>query len=137
MPTPSRRSAMGRGSVATGSHAIVAHAQLREHLGRAAVPRGDERVADVAQVLHADATGKEPRRGEVAKTIKEGDPRGIDGLGARRPRDVVEQGGALRHAGGDERGAEAVVARAIEPGLPAALRGPWLRAIDSHEVHEL
>src|SRR5204862_239067 len=65
----------------------VRDAQLRERLRRAALPLGDERVADVAQVLHAQLARVESRSREIAEAVEEGDARRVLGLRLLRPCD--------------------------------------------------
>src|SRR5213083_1336643 len=98
----------------------VAHPELRERLGRAALPLGDERVADVAQVLHAQLAREEPRRREIAEAIEEGDASRVLALCLLGPGDVVQERGPFGVGAGEERLAVAVVTLVIEPGQAAA-----------------
>src|SRR6266513_26539 len=142
-PTPSRRSAIGLPLPPSPAFSPspasrpVAHPQLRQRLGRAALPLGDERVADVTQVLHTQLAREEPRSREIADAVEEGDARRVLALRLLGPCDVVQQRGAFGVGAGDERLAVAVVALVIEPGQAAAQRRLQLRVIAQHEVHEL
>src|SRR2546430_16849924 len=115
----------------------VRDAQLRERLRRAALPLGDERVADVAQVLHAQLARVESRSREIAEAVEEGDARRVLGLRLLKPCDIVQQRGAVGVGTGEEGLAEAVVALVIEPGQAPANRRLQVRIVAQHEVHEL
>src|ERR1700739_1612268 len=88
----------------------VAHAELVQRLWRAALPLGDERVADVTQVLHAQLAREEARGREVPEAVEEGDAGGMPERGLLGPRDVVQQGGPLGITRCDEGLAPAIVA---------------------------
>src|SRR5207253_5336960 len=88
----------------------VRDAQLRERLRGTALPLGDERVADVAQVLHAQLAREEPRSREIAEAVEAGDARRVLSLRLLGPGDVVQQRGPFGVGAGDERLAVAVVA---------------------------
>src|SRR5439155_26245569 len=83
-------------AVLHGFSVLITYAELGERFRRAALPLGDEGVADVAQILHADATREEPRGGQVAERVEERHSSGVLWLGLAWPRDVVQHGGALR-----------------------------------------
>src|SRR5438128_935252 len=142
-PTPSRRavttSALPPSPAFSPSPASspVAHPELRERLGRTALPLADERVADVTQVLHARLAREEPRGREIAEAVEEGDTCRVLALRLLGPRDVLQQPGAFGVGAGDERLAVAVVALVIEPGQAAAHRRLQVRIVAEHEVHEL
>src|SRR6267143_4670720 len=115
----------------------VFDAELGERFRGTALPLGEERVADVAEVLDADPAREEPRGGEVAEAVEEGDAGGVLGLRLLRPGDGVEHRAALGVGAGDERLAVAVVAAAVEPGQPPADRRLQVGIVAEHEVHEL
>src|SRR5207249_4367266 len=115
----------------------VTHSQFRERLRGTALPLGDERVADVAQVLHAQLAREEPRSREIAEAVEAGDARRVLSLRLLGPGDVVQQRGPFGVGAGDERLAVAVVALVIEPGQAAANRRLQVRIVAQHEVHEL
>src|SRR6266540_1210536 len=135
-PTPSRLPAIPS-PVSRFPSVRVADAQFGERLGRAALPLGDESVADVAQVLHAQLAREEARRCEVAETVEEGDARRVLGLRLLRPGDIVQQRGPLAVGARQERLPPAVVALVVEPGQPATHGGLEVRVVAQHEVHEL
>src|SRR5205807_10426690 len=96
MPIPSRLAVILVSVIREGwEWLFVPHAELRERLGRTAVPVRHEGVADVAQVFDAQLAREEARGGEVAETVEERDTRGVVGLGLLGPGDGVEQGRPL------------------------------------------
>src|SRR5207247_4194889 len=115
----------------------VRDAQLRERLRRAALPLGDERVADVAQVLHAQLARVESRSREIAEAVEEGDARRVLGLRLLRPCDIVQQRGEVGVGTGEEGMAVAVVALVIDPGEATANRRQQVRYIAQQHSHEL
>src|SRR6185295_1791783 len=71
------------------------HAQLLERLVRAAGPARVHHVAQILQVFHAHLAREEAGRGQVAEAVEECDALAHFRLRLLRPRDVVEDGGAL------------------------------------------
>src|SRR6267378_2907708 len=119
-PTPNRWSLIPHHPPPIPS--VVVHAELGECLRGTALPLGDERVADVAQVRDPHAAREESRRREVAEAVEERYPGGELGAGFLGPGDVVEDSGPLGIGAGNERLGVAVVALVVEPGEPAAQR---------------
>src|SRR5690606_30757414 len=104
------------------SSILVAHTQLRERLGRAAGPLGDDGVAHVLEVVDTDAAGPEAAGGQVPEAGEERNTLGKLRPRTRGPRDVIEDRGPLHIGDLEEPIAEARARLALEPRESAAHR---------------
>src|SRR5262245_4445065 len=115
-----------------------------QHLGRTALPLGDEGVALILEILDPHLAAPEARGGEVTEVGEEAGAGLHLGPCLLRPGDVVQDRPARGVVALHEGLVEAVCALVVQPGQPAAHRGLptlplslGLERIHHDEVHEL
>src|SRR5688500_7384005 len=97
-------------------HHVFGDTESLKRSGRAAIPRSDRHVADVADILPADRAREESRRRHVSEAIEERDAVGHALRRLRGPGDVVEDLPTLRIARVNEGLREALPALRVQPG---------------------